>query len=214
MHFIVYKTTNLVNNKIYIGVHKTEDLDDGYMGSGKYLNLAIKKYGIASFKKEILFVFDNPVDMYKKEAEIVNEDFISENNTYNLRVGGAGGFDYINQTKKNIYGKNGENGRKKGIPKANIVLRQKLESDPLFKKEYLESISNSLKNHYKENGSHWLGRTHSSNTKNIISLKNSQNQKGNKNSQFGTEWITDGVKNIKVKKNSKYPEGFYKGRTI
>ena len=213
MHFIVYKITNLISQKIYIGVHKTKNLDDGYMGSGKYLNLAIKKYGISSFKKEILFVFDNPIDMYNKEAELVDENFISENNTYNLRVGGFGGFDYINQTKKNVYGKNGENG-KKFIPKANKILREKLASDPMFKKEYLESISKSVRKHYAENGSHWIGKKHSNKTKKIIGLKNSQNQKGNKNSQFGSEWITNGVKNLKVKKGSKYPEGFYKGRLI
>jgi len=213
MHFIVYKITNLINQKVYIGVHKTQNLDDGYMGSGKYLNLAIKKYGIDSFKKEILFVFDNPIDMYSKEAELVNENFISENNTYNLKVGGTGGFDYINQTKKNVYGKNGQNG-KQFIPKANKILRQKLASDPAFKKEYLKNLSASIKNYYKQNGSHWLGKKHSDETKKLIGQKNSRNQKGNKNSQFGSEWITNGQKNLKVKKGSKYPEGFYKGRTV
>jgi hypothetical protein len=211
MYFTVYKITNNINNKVYIGVHKTNNLEDGYMGSGKYLSLSIKKYGSHNFSKEILFVYDNPVEMYQKEAELVDENFIAEGNTYNLRVGGSGGFDYINQTKKNIYGKNGENG-KKYIDKANKVLRQKLK-DKNFKKEYLKSISKSLKKHYVENGSHWLGKKHSDRTKKIISEKNSINQKGNKNSQYNTEWITDGTKNLKIKKGSKYPEGFYKGRS-
>jgi hypothetical protein len=44
-HFI-YKTTNLLNNKFYIGMHSTSNLKDGYLGSGTHLRYAIRKYGI------------------------------------------------------------------------------------------------------------------------------------------------------------------------
>ena len=71
-----------MNGKIYIGSHKTKDLDDNYMGSGKYLKAAQEKYGLENFKKEILFVFDNPEEMYAKEAEIVNEDFLQQENLH------------------------------------------------------------------------------------------------------------------------------------
>ena len=91
MKYIVYCTTNLVNNKIYIGVHKTEDPDkfDGYIGCGVKITMpstfmnpktpfqyAVKKYGTDSFRREILFIYDNEDDAYKKEEEIVNIDFI------------------------------------------------------------------------------------------------------------------------------------------
>jgi dissimilatory sulfite reductase (desulfoviridin) alpha/beta subunit len=66
MFYTIYKTTNLVNGKIYIGKHQTKDPHDNYLGSGKQLGYAIKKYGIENFKKEILFVFDNEAEMNVK----------------------------------------------------------------------------------------------------------------------------------------------------
>jgi len=87
--YIVYKTTNIVNDMIYIGVHKTNNINDGYMGSGKIFKLALKKYGKTSFKREILFIYDNIDNAYEKEKELVNKDFVDSNNTYNLVCGGS-----------------------------------------------------------------------------------------------------------------------------
>jgi hypothetical protein len=87
--FLIYKITNTINNKIYIGAHKTNNIDDGYMGYGKYLNHSIQKHGIGKFTKEILHCFNTIEEMYAKE--IVSEEFLAEENTYNLMIGG---FDY------------------------------------------------------------------------------------------------------------------------
>jgi hypothetical protein len=95
-YYTIYKILNKIDGKIYIGSHKTKNLEDGYMGSGKYLKRAIEKYGVESFEKTILFIFETSEEMYNKEAEIVNEEFLTTQNTYNLRVGGFGGFDYVN----------------------------------------------------------------------------------------------------------------------
>jgi hypothetical protein len=97
MFYYLYKTTNLVNDKIYIGVHQTNDIDDGYMGSGKVIQHAIKKYGIDNFSKEILQIFNSKDEMFEREREIVNEIFLEQGNVYNLALGGSGGSILLNR---------------------------------------------------------------------------------------------------------------------
>jgi hypothetical protein len=87
-HFILYKTTNLVNNKTYIGIHQTNDLDDGYLGSGLALKRAIKKYGKENFSREILETCLSFDELIEKEKIYVNEEWVISNNNYNLKTGG------------------------------------------------------------------------------------------------------------------------------
>lgn len=88
----VYETKNVVNNKIYVGVKCSRHIDDGYFGSGKLLKKAISKYGYNNFSKRILWVFGTAREAYQKESEIVTEEFIGRTDTYNLALGGKGGY--------------------------------------------------------------------------------------------------------------------------
>jgi group I intron endonuclease len=90
--YSLYQTTNLVNGKVYVGVHKESQYPevDDYLGSGIGIMRAIDKYGRENFKREFLVVFGCPEDAYAAEAVYVTEEFITEDN-YNMCVGGHGG---------------------------------------------------------------------------------------------------------------------------
>jgi hypothetical protein len=79
-----------VNNKVYIGVHSTVDLLDNYLGSGKLLKLAIKKYGRSNFSREILQYCHSKEEAFMVEKSIVNDLFTCDRNNYNLAEGGKG----------------------------------------------------------------------------------------------------------------------------
>jgi hypothetical protein len=210
MYYTIYKISNNINGKIYIGSHKTKNLDDGYMGSGKYLNYAQEKHGMENFEKEILFIFDTPELMYAKETELVTEEFIAEENTYNLKVGGFGGWDYINSTITNE--------ERSRISSLGGLTRNISEEE--ISKRISEGIMNSDK---KFNGtvsvskkypkSPFYGKRHSDSTKKKIGMSVSNKQIKEKNSQYGTIWITNGSENKKIKDLSQIPEGWYRGRT-
>lgn len=98
MHFIIYETTNKINGKKYRGAHVTNDTNDTYLGSGRLLKKAIAKYGIDSFERKVLCECSSVEEMFLKEAEYVNSAWVEDQNTYNLKIGGEGGWDYINKS--------------------------------------------------------------------------------------------------------------------
>ncbi|MFK5882804.1 MAG: hypothetical protein QM489_00450 [Candidatus Izemoplasma sp.] len=185
------------------------------MGSGKILKRAQKKYGIENFTKKILKVFTNLEDMFKMEALLVSEEFVSDKETYNLKTGGEGGWDAINSLKLNVYGRNGQNG------KSNFV--HGLERKKVLQKNgtwdaYLLNLSKSMKENYSKglvNG--FKNKFHSKTTKALISSKAKERLKDPmKNSQYGTMWIfnTDTLESKKVLKSFNIPKGWEKGRRI
>lgn len=218
MFYYLYKITNLLNNKIYVGVHKTHDMNDGYMGSGKVIKRAIEKYGIDNFRKDILETFQDEESMYAREKEFVTEDFLSREDVYNLRRGGSGGFDFIN---KNMSKKE----RKYRCSKAGIANQKKLQSNPEQKNQFYKRNSAIMKEHhsngFQKNHYEKLAKigskyawTEEARKKRQETFKRIEHQKGSKHSQYGTIWITDGVQNKKIKKDDIIPNGWNKGRRM
>lgn len=218
MFYTIYKITNKINGKIYIGKHQTKDLGDDYMGSGKLIKAAIEKYGIQNFKKEILFQFDNEADMNGKEAELVTEDFVKEDTNYNLCPGGKGGWGYINSNEEIISNRDPLPGR---FAADEVMLQKYGSKNPKF---IGEKISISLKKKYLEDEEYRLKLIKSAKTGNLNSNtpeakakrkatnQKKEFQKGEKNSQWGTIWITNGVESKKIKLDDDIPNGWYRGR--
>ena len=218
MFYTIYKITNKLDGKIYIGKHQTKDLNDGYMGSGKHLKRAIDKYGLENFTKEILFQFDNEIDMNAKEAELVTEEFVKEDTNYNLCPGGNGGWGYINlneelRIEKNKKARKNANSKGAHIKGAQAV-KWLIENDQEWLNAKTEKQKESLKEHYKTSRGSFYNKIHSEATKEKIGNANSEHQSGEGNSQYGTMWVTNGKESKKIKKVDAIPDGWHKGRKM
>ena len=213
MFYTVYKITNNLNNKFYIGMHQTENLEDGYMGSGRIIKKVIKKYGVENFTKEILHVFDNEIDMRNKEKELV---VISEE-SYNLCPGGKGGFGYINSLPNAL--ENQRNGRTAADKKLlemhgenwRLIISRK--GQRVLKEKYPDLNREVALRGHEEGWLDWSGKKHSAES--IEKMKKSKKGYGlgSTNSQYGSMWITDGATNKKIKSNEEIPIGWKQGRS-
>lgn len=96
MYGYIYITTNLINDKKYIGQRKWDDeeniSEDDYMGSGIILKQAIKKYGITNFNKKILQICYSKEELGSMEQKYIEEyNAVYSNEYYNIHEGGFGG---------------------------------------------------------------------------------------------------------------------------
>jgi len=97
MRFIIYKVTNNINGRYYIGRHATNNINDDYMGSGVAIKNAIAKYGYDNFTKVVIAEASSREELWKLEKEIVNEDVVSDPLSYNMTYGGK---HYLDGLKK------------------------------------------------------------------------------------------------------------------
>ncbi len=229
MFYIIYKITNKINGKIYIGKHQTSNIDDTYMGSGKLICAAIRKYNVENFDKEVIHVFDNEAQMNAKEAELVTDEFVLLDTNYNLCPGGNGGFGFIN--KNGLQGYKNKEHANKGRALRNRTLfdqygenfhsefskahretaiktyRARLSNEP----EFNERLRNVARQKQK------LMNSEAAIIKKKETFKSTGHSQGIKNSQFGTCWITDGRINKKVRRDEVdqfLNDEFRLGRTI
>ena len=210
-HF-TYKTTNLINNRYYLGMHSTNRIDDGYLGSGKRLYYELNKYGRNNFKFEILEQFDSREELVQAEITLITEQDVKNPNCLNLKSGGSGGWSEEVREKAKIAAKSYMED-KWAIPEYREKML-KIRYDPAISKSRNERTSETLKQHFENTPGTFKGRKHKLET--IQKMKESQKNKGkgSNNSQYGTCWITNEIQNIKIHKGDSIPEGWKLGRKI
>lgn len=210
MHYLIYKISNKINNKFYVGKHKTEDKNDDYFGSGLLLGRAVEKHGKENFNKEILFECKCEEEMNQKEADIVDEEFIARDDTYNIKLGGAGGWDYVIKNRLN-FTDSWRKTCKKNCAAARKRMKYLLETDESFCLEWKEKLSNKKKLRDIINGHYWQGKSHSDETKQKMRDAKKGKVDGKNNPAYGKRWITNGTENKLVKKED-VPNGWKGGR--
>lgn len=213
-HHYIYKTICIITNKFYIGMHSTDNLKDGYQGSGKLLWHSIRKHGKENHVTEILEFLPSREELKLREARIVNEELLNDAMCINLCLGGEGGWESHNKNPKN------RQSRINGAIAASKVFNERFENDLEFRTRV--SAERSL--HMKENHADgkykydtFSGKFHSEETIRLMRESHLGKHIGEKNSQFGTCWIysLEECRSMKINKEeiSSYLNlGWKKGR--
>lgn len=196
MYYYLYEIKNKLNGMIYIGIHKTKNLNDGYMGSGKILTSAINKYGKDNFEKTVLKFFENEEAMRAAEASYVDESFLARDDVYNLVAGGGCGWSYVNEKYKTK-------------PKS---------------QETCDKISKTLRENYPETTREAVRAAAKKPKSEEQKRKTSLRMTGKKHREYGPMssdqkalfsnliWINNKIENKRINKNLPVPDGWEKGR--
>lgn len=203
-HYI-YKITRF-DGKYYIGLHSTDNLEDGYFGSGTYLAKSKRKHGLDKHKMEILEFLPDRESLKLREKALVCTELLEDKMCMNLKIGGGGG--------GRIWSENHKEAMIAGaIKKLNAYTFE--ERCAMAKKGAITKKENGFvyfKNSPRRTG---LSQSVEEQEKRKATFKNNGHAQGCKNSQFGTCWVTNGIQTIKIKKEQleEYiANGFKRGR--
>jgi len=235
MRYTVYEVTNNVNGRTYVGSHATKNPHDSYIGSGKLIYAAIRKYGKSSFTKKILAEFDTAEEMFAFENLIVNDEYVNDRNTYNLCIGGRGGlgpgrlggaaFKHRVNTDEDFRKSVQLNSKKGGE-----TFSKRLQEDAQFRESTITKLKDNFKkaraartkkfNQTPETKESWSakiskklsGRQLSTETKSRMKEAHRGKHDGENNNAFGKILINNGRENKQLDKNLTIPDGWVKGR--
>lgn len=227
----IYLTTNLINGKQYVGQHSTNNLNDGYVGSGTIMLKAIKKYGKENFKVDIMQFCINQEEMnFFEDKYIIWYETMSPKG-YNLRSGGRERFILSEELREILrnshigyeYSEEQRINHKKAMNREDVKAKLREASkrawaDPEIRKKYEASLKDQ--NVIEKRRKSFMGFKHSDESK----AKVSKIQKNRKHSEEQNEMQSNimkqkihiynpetGEKRM-IHKDSEIPDGFIRGR--
>lgn len=218
-HHVIYKTTCLKTGRYYIGMHSTDNLDDGYMGSGKRLWRSIKKHGLDQHRCEIIEHLPDRASLRAREAELVDQILLEDTQCMNIALGGEGGWEHVNANRN-----------WQELSKLALTARAELRKDPIHMQQVSRNCSSGAFNRnidasnrnaknptlHKAFCCDWTGRKHSAETIAKLSLM----AKARKiNPSAGRPWVYNleiqQCKKIDAEDLEKYlSSGWIKGRKM
>ena len=208
-HHVIYKTTCLVTGRYYIGMHSTDDLADGYIGSGKRLWQSIKKHGADQHRCEVLEYLPSREALRLREVEIVNEQLLEDVKCMNLALGGDGDWSRVTKVRS-----------KEATMRASAAGRARfaeLMLDPVKQEQFRLAVSSAAKRNgfgftAEQTAAAFKGKSHSEESKRLIAEKSAKANAGAGNPAFGMKWITNGVEVRRQASSLSLPDGWRFGR--
>jgi group I intron endonuclease len=216
----VYITTNLVNGKQYVGDHSTNDLDDGYLGSGLLIQKSVSKYGKKNFERKIIKICETKEEAFNLQKKYINEYNTLSPNGYNISPKGGVGVNgcHASETKEKI------RGSLRGIPKTKEHIeniRKILGVQGAWNKgipiseDMRDKIVESNKKRREKNHPMY-GKTHTEESKEKMrghrGQMNEIHKQNMSNSHKGKFYINDGIITKQLKKGDQIPSGWELGR--
>ena len=205
--FYIYRITNLINQKTYIGKRLSKTIDpseDDYFGSGILLKKAYQKYGFENFKKEVLISNIYSRDQINLlEKEYIEKERNLGHGEYNIALGGDGGRVFWGLSSEDTP----EKRKQQGIDYLNrLASMTEEEKEAYWKEVYKKTKQTKIKNGtWGKATKGTLGYKFTEEQKQRVS----EGHKGEKNSSYGKHWWTNGTESIQ---SEVCPEGFWAGR--
>jgi group I intron endonuclease len=213
---IIYKTTNLINGKFYVG--KDERNKNDYLGSGLNLHRAIKKYGKENFIKETIEICSTREELIEREKYWIKETKAQELG-YNIADGGWGGNTMCEENKERVI--NGFKGRKhtteSNEKRRTTREKRKQENPDAYKisEEQKQILSKTHKGkvhpkEWRERQSKFM-KDFTNYSPKFLEMQNGENRKGEKSPMWGRK-ATEETRRKQSEALKKNPARYWLGK--